>query len=441
VSGLTQLKAGADQLAPGARRVSDGVNTMAGIVVPIANGVADAVPVVTQTAAAAANGAAALSGMAATAAATVAGDANSVQAKVMQLVHDHPDLAADPVYQQLVVVTGRAAGLADQVSMAAGHVRDTTAASATAANQLATDAPRLQAQARGVASRVTQLAQGAEQVAVGAATLDTGLGSAVTGATDLNTGLGKLHDGAGQLAAGLADAQKQLPALSAEQRRANAATLASPVNVAVINLHPAITYGRGLTPFFFAIALWVFGITGFLVLRPFSVRALASRTGSTAVALSGWLPAGLTCVLGGLLLFMVLDWGLGLAPVHPWQFIGLMALAAAAFSAIAHVFRVLLGTIASAVTLVLLLLQLTTCAGTYPYETLPAVFRALHPLLPMSYLVDGFRVTVTGGNPAHLVRDCLVLAGFLLAALVLTTLAVRWRRHWHIYQLKPDLSI
>jgi putative membrane protein len=97
--------------------------------------------------------------------------------------------------------------------------------------------------------------------------------------------------------------------------------------------------------------------------------------------------------------------------------------------------------VASALSLILLLLQLTTCAGTYPYETLPVMFRVLHPLLPMTYLVDGLRVAITGGNGAHLARDTVVLAAFLLVALGLTVLVTARRREWRIADLKPELSI
>jgi putative membrane protein len=213
------------------------------------------------------------------------------------------------------------------------------------------------------------------------------------------------------------------------------------VDVATENLHPAVTYGRGLTPFFFAIALVVFGITAFLVLRPISARALASRAGSLTVALAGWLPAATCCVGGGLVLFVVLDVFLGLDPALTWAMIGLVVLAAATFTAIAHLFRTWLGGVASAVVLILLLLQLTTSAGTFPYETLPGFFRALHWILPMTYFVDGLRVTITGGNDAHLARDALVLAGFLVVSLALTVLVVRRKREWTITKLKPALSI
>jgi putative membrane protein len=59
----------------------------------------------------------------------------------------------------------------------------------------------------------------------------------------------------------------------------------------------------------------------------------------------------------------------------------------------------------------------------------------------MTYLVEGLRVTITGGNSTHLVRDTLVLAAFGVVALGLTTLAVRKRRTWSIKDLKPELSI
>lgn len=257
----------------------------------------------------------------------------------------------------------------------------------------------------------------------------------------MHDGVARLSSGASSLTDGLTDAEARLPVLSDDQKKSNAATLASPVDVATANLHPAVTYGRGLTPFFFAIALVVFGITAFLILRPVSARALASRAGNLTVALAGWLPAAVCCAVGGLVLFLVLDVFLGLDPVHAWAMIGLVVLAALAFTAIAHLLRTWLGGVASAVILVLLLLQLTTSAGTYPFETLPGFFRVLHPLLPMTYFVEGLRVAVTGGDGGHLLRDVLVLAGFLVVSLGLTTLVVRGKREWTVGKLKPDLSL
>lgn len=441
VTGLGQLKTGADQLAPGAQQVSDGVGQIASIFVPIANAISNAIPTITQTAATAANAAAGLASASAQAAGIVNGDAQSVQSAVTQLGDAHPELQNDPAYQQLKSVTSQAATLTGQASTQADQLKTSTAQLASAANTLNAQAPQLQAQVNSASSKVQQLADGAKQVAAGAQQLDTGIGTALSGAQQLNTGIGTLHTGATKLASGLADAQNELPVLSPQQQKDNAATLASPVDVAVTNLHPAVTYGKGLTPFFFSIALWVFGITGFLILRPISHRALTSRARSVTVALAGWLPPVTACVVGGLLLYVVVDLGLGLDPVHPWEMLGVLILAAAVFTSIAHFLRLMLSGVASAVLLILLLLQLTTCAGTYPYETLPTVFRALHPLLPMSYLVDALRVVTVGGNGTHLLRDVLVLLAFGAVAFALSVLATQRKREWAVKDLKPELSI
>lgn len=440
-AGIGELKTGADKLAPGAQQVSDGVSAIADVVVPSANTIADALPSFTRTAADASAAADSLAGTAARAAGAVAGGADSVQGTVTALGQAHPELADDPAYQELVRVTGTAAGYANQVSASATTVKTATATVNGHAQQLAKDAPAVRQEVRDAAGKISALDAGAKEVAAGAARLDAGLGTAATGATSLHDGIAKLSSGASELASGLTDAESRIPVLSDDQKESNAATLASPVDVATENLHPAVSYGRGLTPFFFAIALVVFGITAFLILRPISARALASRAGDVTVALAGWLPAALACAVGGLVLFVVLDVLLGLDPTHTWAMIGLVVLAALAFTAIAHLLRTWLGGVASAVILVLLLLQLTTSAGTYPYETLPGFFRALHPLLPMTYFVDGLRVTITGGNGAHLLRDASVLGGFLVVSLTMTTLVVRRKREWTVGKLKPDLSI
>lgn len=37
------------------------------------------------------------------------------------------------------------------------------------------------------------------------------------------------------------------------------------------------------------------------------------------------------------------------------------------------------------------MLQLTSAGGTYPVQTSPGFFGAIHPYLPMTYVVDGLR--------------------------------------------------
>jgi putative membrane protein len=191
-TGLGDLKAGADKLAPGAQQVSDGVSAIADVVVPAANSIANALPSFTQDAATAASAADSLAGAAAQTADTVASGAGSVQGQVTALGQAHPELQSDPAYQELVRVTGQAAGFANQVDASAAALKTTTASVNTHAQQLAADTPRLQSAVRGATTQISQLDSGAQQVASGAAQLDSGLGTAATGASSLHDGVAQL---------------------------------------------------------------------------------------------------------------------------------------------------------------------------------------------------------------------------------------------------------
>ena len=109
------------------------------------------------------------------------------------------------------------------------------------------------------------------------------------------------------------------------------------------------------------------------------------------------------------------------------------------FSAVAHLLRTALGTVGSSLLLVGLILQLAAAGGTYPAAVLPTFFAALHPFLPMTYLVDAFRVAISGGLAAHVVRDVAVLAGVAAAALGLLVATVARRKAFSMKDLHPPL--
>ncbi|MYW05753.1 YhgE/Pip family protein [Streptomyces sp. SID3343] len=253
----------------------------------------------------------------------------------------------------------------------------------------------------------------------------------------------QLAAGARQLAGGLTQLNESVPPPPPERQdaQADAQVLGAPVAIEVSNVHPADLYGRGLAPFFFGIALWVFGLVGYLLLRPYNPRALAGRAGAFKVALAGWLPAAALGVLGAFVLYAVVQLGLSLDADDPGLSLLLIALAAVTFVAIAQFLRAALGAVGDVLILVLLMLQLTSCGGLYPVTTTPAPFQALHPVMPMTYLVNGLRVTLTGGEGSRLGIAFAVLGGFLVVALIATTFVVRHRRMWTMSTLKPSVEL
>jgi putative membrane protein len=277
------------------------------------------------------------------------------------------------------------------------------------------------------------------RLAGGADALDAGVSKLQTGARVLTSGLAELRDGASTLADRLGQGTARIPTPGADEKDRAVQVLSSPVDVSMQIDHPATVYGRGLAPMFFAIALWVFGISVFLVVRPISGRALAGRASALRLGLTGWLPVGAIAVAAGWLMVGVVWLTLGLHPTHPVLIMALVSLGAIAFSAVAHLLRTALGTVGSSVLLVGLILQLAAAGGTYPAPVLPAFFAAIHPFLPMTYLVDAFRVAISGGLAAHVVRDVVVLAGVAAGALALLVATVARRKAFAMKDLHPPL--
>jgi putative membrane protein len=91
--------------------------------------------------------------------------------------------------------------------------------------------------------------------------------------------------------------------------------------------------------------------------------------------------------------------------------------------------------------LALLMLQLTSAGGTYPVQTSPGFFGALHPYLPMTHVVEGLRHLVTGGGLGPVWQACGLLAGYAVCALALTAHTARRSQTWTIDRLHPEISL
>src|SRR5699024_8905162 len=157
---------------------------------------------------------------------------------------------------------------------------------------------------------------GVGQIAHGAAQVSTGLDALQSGTRALQTGADQMHQGAQELTGVVDGAVQKIPDTDPAQVAHAADVLGSPVAISTDNLNPAGVYGRGLAPFFFAVALWVVGVLAYLFVKPLNTRALASRLNAVSVAVAGWLPVAAITAVGALILYGVVQVGLGLDPVH-----------------------------------------------------------------------------------------------------------------------------
>ena len=328
------------------------------------------------------------------------------------------------------------------------------AAAVTQVQGTSADLDRLAAGAGQVAQGATRLAAGTDELATGirsardgAARLDAGAGEVSGGADQLAAGGARLAAGTDELAAGadrlregLRRGSAQLPQVDAEARTRLASTISDPVAIQSTS-HGARTYGAGLAPFFLPLAMWIGGYVLFLLARPLSNRALAGNQASWRVAVGGWLFPVLVGMAQVAVLFTLVVLGLGIEPAQPAATVGFMLLTSATFMAMVHSLNAWLGPVGQFLGLVLMILQLVSAGGTFPWQTLPEPLRYLHDVLPMSYAVDGLRQLMYGGLSSLVARDVAVLAAYLLASVALTTLAARRGRTWSVARIKPELVL
>ncbi|MFE8987205.1 YhgE/Pip family protein [Streptomyces collinus] len=320
---------------------------------------------------------------------------------------------------------------------------------------LANRAPHLSEDLADAVKKINKLNDGAAEVAAGAkklhkgigtakngaVSLDKGVGKLKTGADDLNGGIYKLVGGSGKLAGGLHDGAEKIPDYDEQDRDRRTEVMADPVRLASQDLHKAPNYGTGFAPYFIPLSLWVGAMVAYMLIAPMNRRALAAGAPAWRIALAGWLPVAAIGVLQTVALMSVLHWAVGLEMARAAGTVGFLFLVTACFAAIVQWLNARFGAAGRILVLALLMLQLTSAGGTYPVQTSPGFFNALHPFLPMSYVVEALRRLITGGGLEPVWHACVVLTAFTAGALALTAVAARRRQVWTLDRLHPELSL
>lgn len=274
-----------------------------------------------------------------------------------------------------------------------------------------------------------QLADGSAQAAAGAKRLDEGIGRLVTG-------VAKLDDGATQLADGTAKGVEAVPTYDSDQRSRLGTVVASPVGSDDTRLHRVPTYGAGMAPYFLSLGLWVGGMALFFMIRPYTRRSLATAASSWRIALAGFATPALLGVVQAVVVTTVLRFWVGIDMASPWRLLAFAVLASVTFVAINQALNALLGPAGRFLGLIITVFQLSAAGATYPIESSPGFFQAVHPLLPLTYTVRAFRSLIAGGD-LHLASAAAVLCGWLVAALLVSAFAVHRARTWQVAALRP----
>ena len=256
---------------------------------------------------------------------------------------------------------------------------------------------KLQSGSSQLADKSSQLISGASQLESGANKLADGSGKLAEGGTKLTSGLEGLQTGVASLGQGLGNASDQLKSASTESK--NAEILSNPLNLSKTDNDQVPVNGIAMAPYMISVALFVAAIsTNMIFAKLPSGRHPESRW--------AWLKSraeinGIIAVLAGILVYGGVHL-IGLTANHEMRTFILIILTSLVFMSMVTALTTWNSRIGAFFSLILLLLQLASSAGTYPLALTNDFFRAINPWLPMSYSVSGLRETISmTGNIHH----------------------------------------
>ena len=268
---------------------------------------------------------------------------------------------------------------------------------------------KLQSGSSQLADKSSQLISGASQLESGANKLADGAGKLAEGGTKLTSGLEGLQTGVASFGQGLGNASDQLKSASTESQ--NAEILSNPLSLSKTDNDQVPVNGIAMAPYMISVALFVAAIsTNMIFAKLPSGRHPESRW--------AWLKSraeinGIIAVLAGILVYGGVHL-IGLTANHEMRTFILIILTSLVFMSMVTALTTWNSRIGAFFSLILLLLQLASSAGTYPLALTNDFFRAINPWLPMSYSVSGLRETIsmTGNIHQQVIFLAVILALF-----------------------------
>lgn len=255
-----------------------------------------------------------------------------------------------------------------------------------------------------------ELDNGIHELTSGSVALEDGTGKLADGATELNNGVTDLSEGTNELSSKLSDATTETEDVKGNDDQYE--MMADPVHLETKELNKVSNYGTGLAPYFLSLALFV-GSLLVTVVYPLRDTTEIPKSGVSLFA-SKFSVLCIVAIIQSLLADAVLLYGLGLEVKSVGYFILFSIMTNLTFMAIVQFLVTTFDNPGRFIAIIVLILQLTTSAGTFPVELLPEIFQKINHWLPMTYTVEGFRSIISIGDFGTMWNQVYKLVGIMV---------------------------
>lgn len=286
-------------------------------------------------------------------------------------------------------------------------------------SQLDTFTTKMQDANNGVATLAdgtTTLADGIKQLNDGALQLNDGTEKLADGSDELQDGTSTLVEGTDEFKGEMKSAADEAGDISATDKTYN--MFASPVEVSNDKINHVPNYGTGFAPYFLSLGLFV----GALLLS--IVFPLRDPVGTPKNAFQWFFSKfGVIFAIGiiqALIASGVLLLGLGLEVQSVPLFLLFAIITSLVFVTLIQFLVTCFADPGRFAAILILIMQLTTSAGTFPLELIPKILQPISHLLPMTYSVSGLKAVISSGNYDVMWQNAGILIGFTIVFMLLT---------------------
>ena len=237
-----------------------------------------------------------------------------------------------------------------------------------------------------------------------AGSVSSGIGDAKqkldAAASDLSSSAQRMHDAGARIAEAAASGDVEaLRAAIGSDPSALAKAVSAPVKLDRHAVYPVDNFGSAMTPLYTTLALWIGALLVMVTLKVTPSRRILDQMGHVpawqqfigrfgVVALISLMQS--TCVSVGNMVF------LGVQTVNPFLYLLCYWVSGLVFAFIIYTLVVSFANFGKAISVFLLIIQVSGGGGSYPLQSLPTFVQELSPYLPVTHAVNAMRAAMFG---------------------------------------------
>lgn len=391
--GISSLHTGASDLASGLGQLDDGASTLQTNTEKVADGLSDWK---------------AQSDKLSDSQDSFTSGSEDLSKLVASYMKEHPELKDDKTFQQIAAASDQLADSSAKLADGQQQLGDGADKLAASEQKLADGMDTFNEKLGSAVSGADKLANGATDLnngfddysegfgslQSGASQLASGTNELSDGASQLDDGMSKLSDGSDELATSLQDAADKTSNIQSSD--ALTTMFSDPVKLTEKQLSDVPNYGVGIAPYFLSLALFVGGLMAANIL-PLGRREDMQVSG-TVQFFSKLTLVYVVAIVQAVILDLIFLFGFQVdVKSVPLFFLSSIIVSMTVMTIILTLVT-LFGNLGKLLSIVLLVIQLATCGGTFPSELTVSALASVGKYLPMAHSLHSLQEAITLGD-------------------------------------------